>query len=314
MKRIKRLSVLIFLMAFMCVNISACSSSSGLAADDSKITMDQTEQTISVGGKVQLSYSNASDGGNVSWSSSDQSVATVNGGEVTGVGAGTTSISVKDSNGSISTCQVTVKPVEVEKVILNKNSATVRAKKTVQLTATVQPEEAKNVQLNWVSSDEEVAVVNSSGLVTAKSKGVTNITCQSENGISASCTVTVKKKKTKKTKVVSQGSSGSVNNYYKLNTDPDSDDIATAEWIYRKYGGADIISYSSSLYLDYSDISNLTAAERTIARNEIFARHGYSFTKNPMVEYYFEVLRGIKGTSKSVNLNEVEKYNVDYLK
>ena len=64
---------------------------------------------------------------------------------------------------------------------------------TVQLNATVAPENAANKNVTWSSSDESVATVDQNGLVTAVSGGEAIITVTTEDGEkTATCTITVK--------------------------------------------------------------------------------------------------------------------------
>ena len=63
---------------------------------------------------------------------------------------------------------------------------------TVQLVATVLPEEATDKTVTWTSSDEDVATVDENGVVTAVSGGMTTITATTAEGFSATCKVTVK--------------------------------------------------------------------------------------------------------------------------
>ena len=78
-------------------------------------------------------------------------------------------------------------------VSLNKTSATINNGETLQLTATVSPNNATNKAVTWSSSNTNVATVSSSGLVTAKSRGTATITATTTDGsnLSASCSVTV---------------------------------------------------------------------------------------------------------------------------
>ena len=76
------------------------------------VTLDQSEAEIAVGGTVTLtptvSPSNATTK-TVTWESSDDAVATVDGGVVTGVAEGTATITVKTTDGNkTATCEVTV--------------------------------------------------------------------------------------------------------------------------------------------------------------------------------------------------------------
>ncbi|MBC2727213.1 MAG: Ig-like domain-containing protein, partial [Desulfosporosinus sp.] len=131
----------------------------------------------------------------VTWSSSNPAVATVNSnGEVTGVNLGTAIISVKTTDGSYTaSCTVTViKPiVKVTGVSLNQSSLRLNVHHTAQLTATVAPTDADNKGVTWSSSDEDVATVDQTGLVTAVSAGTAEITVTtSDQGFTATCQVT----------------------------------------------------------------------------------------------------------------------------
>ena len=64
---------------------------------------------------------------------------------------------------------------------------------TAQLSVTFTPAEAFNPDVTWSSSDESVATVNASGLVTAISVGTCTIMCtaQDGSGVTATCSVNV---------------------------------------------------------------------------------------------------------------------------
>lgn len=67
-----------------------------------------------------------------------------------------------------------------------------KAGETLQLTATVAPENAANKKLHWSSSDPKIATVDENGLVTAVSNGTAIITVTTEEGsYTATCTITV---------------------------------------------------------------------------------------------------------------------------
>lgn len=85
----------------------------------------------------------------------------------------------------------TAAPVAVTGVTLNQNSASITEEGTVQLTATVSPNDASNKNVTWSSSNTSVATV-SNGLVTAVSPGTATITVTTVDGnYTATCTVTV---------------------------------------------------------------------------------------------------------------------------
>ena len=82
--------------------------------------------------------------------------------------------------------------VPVESVILDKASVELKVGKTVQLAATVLPENATNKAVIWSTSDASVATVEN-GLVTAVAKGTATITVTTLDGSkTAACEVTVK--------------------------------------------------------------------------------------------------------------------------
>ena len=73
---------------------------------------------------------------------------------------------------------------------LNKSSLSLRVGENETLIAKVLPDNATDRMITWTSSKEDVATVDSSGRVTAKSVGEASITA-SAGGKSATCSVTV---------------------------------------------------------------------------------------------------------------------------
>ncbi len=133
---------------------------------------------------------------NVTWSSSNSSIAAVNStGLVTGVAQGSATITAtakdKDNNDITDSVTVTVSPIAVTGVSLDSNSAVVKAGKTVTLVATISPTNATNKSVTWTSSDTSVAIV-SAGVVTGVAAGTATITVKTVDGNkTATCTVTV---------------------------------------------------------------------------------------------------------------------------
>lgn len=186
-----RLSVLMILVVSMALIISC-----GTKTEDEKpsLSLSNSDMTMKIGDTVKLkaSYENNQDAAKVTWSSDDSSVVTVTDkGKVEAVGTGETAITVADESGIQAKCYITVKEIEVESVTLNEEKATLDLKESIQLEADVYPEEASAREVEWVSDDDDIAVVNASGLVTGKKGGIVNIICRSSNGKEASCTVVV---------------------------------------------------------------------------------------------------------------------------
>jgi hypothetical protein len=85
--------------------------------------------------------------------------------------------------------------VAVTGVALDKTSVSVTENlNSVQLTATISPDNASEKSVAWSSSDESIATVSSAGLVTPHKNGTATITAKSKDDkvdISASCTITI---------------------------------------------------------------------------------------------------------------------------
>lgn len=82
----------------------------------------------------------------------------------------------------------------VDSVSISKSSASTKVGTNITLTATVSPSSAANKNVTWSSSNTNVATVNSSGVVTPKAVGTTNIIVKTvDGGYTATCKVTVDK-------------------------------------------------------------------------------------------------------------------------
>lgn len=132
---------------------------------------------------------------NVTWSSSNSEVATVDNGVVTAVSAGEAIITVTTEDGAkTATCKVTVnapQTVPVTGVTLDKTSLDLKTGDNTTLTATVNPESATNKDVTWISDKPEIAAVEG-GTVTAKAAGTAIIAVTTiDGGKIATCKVTV---------------------------------------------------------------------------------------------------------------------------
>ena len=147
---------------------------------------------------------------NVTWSSSNPEVATVDNGVVTAVSAGEAIITVTTEDGAkTATCKVTVnapQTVPVTGVTLDKAELTLEKGSTGTLKATVEPQNATNNTVTWSSSNPEFATV-ANGTVTAVSAGTATITVTTADGNhKATCTVTVIPKTVQVSGIQVQGS------------------------------------------------------------------------------------------------------------
>lgn len=132
---------------------------------------------------------------NVTWTSSDASVATVSSvGVVYALKSGETTITVKTEDGGFkASCLITV-TTPVTGITISETSAKMYLDGTKQLTAKVTPSTADNQSIIWSSSDDYVVSVDSNGLLTAVGVGTATITATSVDGVyKKTCTVTVGK-------------------------------------------------------------------------------------------------------------------------
>lgn len=91
---------------------------------------------------------------------------------------------------------------KVEQIALSKTEGVLTVGNSVTVTATVTPNNATNATVNWTSSDEKVATVDSNGKVTAVAAGNATITATSESDgdVSADYALTVNKAAVKQNK------------------------------------------------------------------------------------------------------------------
>ena len=140
--------------------------------------------------KVTIMPSNATDK-SVTWESDNPSVASVSGsGVVKAKAKGTAVITATAANGLQAQCTVTVL-VPAVSVKISKSSLSMKVGDRKPISAQALPLESTDT-IRWKSSKTAVAEVNN-GAILAKKEGTAKITAYTASGVSASCTVTVKK-------------------------------------------------------------------------------------------------------------------------
>ena len=142
---------------------------------------------------AQITPANADDR-TITWSSSDEKVATVDGnGNITAIEGGEVWIQAvsNDNAEAKDVCKLVVKQ-PVTGITLSKNSCSMsNVGESLQLEAKVLPENASNKEVRWSSSNESVCVV-SNGMVVATGFGTAVVMATTvDGGFLASCTVTV---------------------------------------------------------------------------------------------------------------------------
>ena len=159
-----------------------------------KITLSKVQMTLLIGESKTLtatvSPADADLQEPIKWTTSDPSVATVDeNGKVTAVHLGEAYIKAS-ADGVSGSCLVTVDYVHVAEITLSASEASIYVGETLELTATLSPENCRYKTVEWSSSDKNVATVNAEGKVTAVRKGSATITAKAD-GKEAVCKLTV---------------------------------------------------------------------------------------------------------------------------
>src|SRR5207248_7504681 len=164
------------------------------------VTVAPATASVATGQMVQLSATPKDASGNpltgrvITWTSSDNTIASVNGsGLVSGVAAGGPVTITATSEGQSGTASITVSGVPVASVTVSPASASVPAGQTVQLSATLRDANGNILtgrSVTWASNNTSVATVTGTGLVTGKVAGSATITATSE-GQSGTAAITV---------------------------------------------------------------------------------------------------------------------------
>jgi uncharacterized protein YjdB len=185
---------ILLLLSMLC--IAACPNESGTIAVTG-VSLNEATLSLDVGEtETLIATVEPPDADNqaVLWTSSDPAIATVNDtGVVTAIAAGLARIVATTADGGkTASCEVTVNPIAVTEVSLDKITLSLYTGETETLIATVEPEDATNQAVAWASSDTAVATVSDAGVVSAVAAGEATITVTADDGaIMASCEVTV---------------------------------------------------------------------------------------------------------------------------
>lgn len=188
------------------VTLRAPTGSSGGETDVAveSVSLNKTSLTLVEGNSESLTATVTPDNATnktVTWSSSNTAVATVENGVVKAVGAGTATITATAGEKS-ATCAVTVSAayVPATAVQLSQETAEIRVGETLQLTATVKPDNATDKTVRWSSSNAEIATVDANGLVKGLKTGEVSISAITADNRGATCGVTVTAAQTGETK------------------------------------------------------------------------------------------------------------------
>ena len=171
-------------------------SSVKVVQNPESIKLSSEEITIAVGrtGSCKATVQpNDADNKKVVWSSSDESVATVNKtGQIKGISIGDCTITCTSEALNSVSASATVHIVQpVTRITFSGKLAQVYIGETAQLQWTVEPDNATNKTLAFKSGRDAIATVDAAGIVTGVSAGKTAVTATSTDGSNRKATISV---------------------------------------------------------------------------------------------------------------------------
>ncbi len=126
---------------------------------------------------------------------SDESILTIDqNGNIKALKEGKITVTINTKDGKYSTtCEIiiTKEKIEVESLSIT-GSSTITVGSSIKLEVTLNPSNATNDKLTWTSSDPSIATVDENGRVKGIKEGTVTITVKTENGKTATKTITIK--------------------------------------------------------------------------------------------------------------------------
>lgn len=207
METLRKYGALLLCMFTLCVTSCDEFSKEGTEGDVliENIVLDQTSVELKAGRTLKLTATVTPDNATnkkLEWASDAENVAIVEDGKVTALSEGQAIITVTTTDGSEkdAECVVTVLPsvpgeVLVEQITLSKNKVTLKLDEAIKLTASIAPANATDTSLVWLSTNQDVAIVQN-GEITAVGVGsaIVRAVANDGSGVDASCAVTVEAK------------------------------------------------------------------------------------------------------------------------
>ena len=156
-----------------------------------EVIKEEKNITLVVGDKYNFDF----DYNSYDWSNSDDEVAKVTSkGEIEALEEGECEI-VITTDSRVVTYKVTVeedKTLTVQSIKMQSNTIQINKGEDYSMLVNIVPSNAKNVDLTWYSSNENVATVNQYGVIKGISQGSCMITVKTSNGNVDTCLVKVK--------------------------------------------------------------------------------------------------------------------------
>lgn len=163
------------------------------AAEVTKVKVKPTKLTLGVGESFRLQASvlpENAENQELSYQSSNKKVTVSSKGKIVAKKVGTCKVTIRSVNGKTAVVKVTVKKAP-KKITLNAGNKVLRPKGKFQIKVKLPKGTASNT-ITYTSNKKSVAVVSSSGKITAGKKGRAVITVKTYNGKKAKIKITVR--------------------------------------------------------------------------------------------------------------------------
>lgn len=162
----------------------------GLSITEKKVTIDVGDKISLVTKFIPETASNTK----VTWTSSDDDIATVNQyGEVVGQHGGVAVIECMTDDGGYNAYSIVTVDEKVTDLVIDPEEYILGKGKTYKLTATISNTTASHKEVEWYSSDEDIVTVDQNGKIRGINNGTAIITAYALDGsdAEATCEVTV---------------------------------------------------------------------------------------------------------------------------
>lgn len=151
------------------------------------ITSIELDQDINIyaGNTYRMNYRVNPETSNstLTWYTSDETIATVNNGIITGVGEGTCKVycMANDNGGVIASANVTVS-IATRELLLSENELNLQVDESHALIATVVPDNTTNQNVTFTSLDPTIATIDVDGYITGIKQGTTSVIVETTDG------------------------------------------------------------------------------------------------------------------------------------
>jgi uncharacterized protein YjdB len=159
-----------------------------LPANNISVTAEGGATELNISSTIQMTADMEPTGSidDVVWSVDDINTASINNdGELTGIATGSITVTAlaADGTGIMGTYDIEiVQPVTNITVSTASGNSSVKIDSTIQMIATIEPDDASNDAVIWEVDDASVATIDASGVLTGVSEGTVTITATADDG------------------------------------------------------------------------------------------------------------------------------------